>query len=384
MTASSAKRVGYTLIVLFVCNILYFYFPFPPIVWRTIIISIDVYVIFKSLNIGFSYTERSILLFVALVSIYFLIGYANYDFSFTNIGNMYVGLLSFPTFSSLARRDAFDNKFFRNVILILTAACIPYYLHARELAFLKYEELGYEVESVTVNGSVVFAMLTPAILLIKQQKYALITVGICIFFLLAGSKRGNILAAIIPILLYCWNSFQQNKKSIWKVLLMLIILVASSFWIFDLIQNNEYLQTRFDQTLKGNSSNRDVIYNVMWNLWAYKSDALQLILGYGYNGTILYSGIGYFAHNDWLEILVDFGLVGLICYLNIFLGLFKLIIQNQNPSYKNTILALLSVWFVKATFSMGFNEETMFILSLPFAYVVGNIYLQKNYIRHKL
>ena len=165
---------------------------------------------------------------------------------------------------------------------------------------------------------------------------------------------------------------------------MLIILVASSFWIFDLIQNNEYLQTRFDQTLKGNSSNRDVIYNVMWNLWAYKSDALQLILGYGYNGTILYSGIGYFAHNDWLEILVDFGLVGLICYLNIFLGLFKLIIQNQNPSYKNTILALLSVWFVKATFSMGFNEETMFILSLPFAYVVGNIYLQKNYIRHKL
>lgn len=378
MTEKSAKKLGYTIVILFVCNILYFYFPFPPAIWRSAILILDCYIILKYIRCGFTSTEKAIMSFVILVSLYFFVGCLKYNFPFTNMGNMYVGLLAFPAFSVLARKGAFDNTFFRNIILLITIACIPYYIHAKSLVFLLYEEQGIEVESVTVNGSVVFAMLTPAILLIKKQKFALAVAGICVFFLLAGSKRGNILASIIPLLLFFWKSFQQNRRSFWKLLLMLVVIGAAGHWIFDLILDNDYLQARFDQTMKGNSSHRDVIYSTMWNLWAHKSTDIEMLFGFGYNGSLLYSGIGYFAHNDWLEILVDFGVFGLLFYLNIFKCLFRFSIDNKISTYRYALFSILSVWLIKATFSMGFNEETMFILSLPFAYVVGKDYLHKK------
>lgn len=368
----NARLTAYLLVILYACNQIYSFFPFPPIYWRFGILAINLFAVWLGFKTGFTRAEKFILVFTILVTCYFFWGYGENDYAFTNMGNMYVGLFSFPAMASLARRGAFRECDFRNMVVVLTFTSILYYLNAQANTLAKFR-----LEVTTINASVVFAMLLPSALLLRNQRLTLIVVGICIFFLLNGAKRGNIIASIIPLMLLMIHLFQENRKSFWKRLALLIVIVAAAVWVYDLVLNNDYLIDRYHQTLKGKSSNRDVIYTTMWNLWSEKADFTQLIFGYGYDGTLLYGGMGRYAHSDWLEILVDFGLNGFIIYANIFIGLFLIYRTVKKVVYKQVIVAITVVWFVKSCVSMGFTGETMFLMALPFSYVVGAEYKEK-------
>lgn len=369
----NARLIAYFIIILYACNQMYFFFPFSTIVWRTAIMALNVVAVSLGFKTGFTMAERFILFFILLVTCYFIWGFGDNDYGFTNIGNIYVGLFSFPAMASLARRGAFRECDFRNMVVVLTFTSILYYLNAQANALARFS-----LDATTINASVVFAMLLPSALLLRSHKLTFIFAGICIFFLLNGAKRGNIAASVIPLILLMIHLFQKNRKSFWKRLTLLIVIVGAAIWVSDLVLSNDYLLKRYQQTISGNSSNRDVIYSMMWSLWFEKADFWQFIFGYGYDGSILYGGVGRYAHNDWLEILVDFGLNGFIIYTTIFIGLFIIYRKIKTKVYKQVILAIMSVWFVKACVSMGFTGETMFLLSLPFAYVVGHDYIANN------
>lgn len=374
----NARLLAYLIVILYACNQIYFLFPFSPIIWRIAIMVLNMIAVVLGFKTGFIKTEKYILLFMLLVTGYFIWGFGEYEYGFTNIGNMYVGLFSFPAMSSLARRGALRESDFRNMVVLLTATSIIYYLNSQANTLAR---LG--LDSTTINASVVFAMLLPSALLFRSQKLTFIFVGICIFFLLNGAKRGNILASVIPLILLMIHLFRKNRKSFWKRLAFLIVIVSASIWIYDLVLSNDYLLDRYRQTLSGNSSNRNVIYSTMWDLWSEKADFWQFLFGYGYDGSILYGGLGRYAHNDWLEILVDYGLLGAVIYGSIFIGLISIYQHIKKKVFKQVILAIMAVWFVKTCVSMGFTGETMFLLALPFAYVVGYNYIESNQIKSK-
>lgn len=368
-----SRLLVYVIVLLFACNQLYFVFPFPPAIWRTLIMILNLIVVGIGFKTGYTKTEKFILTFILLVSCYFFAGLEYNDYGFTNMGNMFVGLLSFPALSALARRGALREFDFSIVVVLLTVTSIIYYINTQTNML---RSIGND--TITVNASVVFAMLLPSSLLLRNKKLAIILACVCVFFLLASAKRGNIAAAVIPLLLLSIHLYQANRKSFNKRILLLLVASVAGIWISNLISSNDYLIERYQQTLQGKSSGRDIIYSTMWELWYEKANFMQFLFGYGYDGSIIYGGLERYAHNDWLEVLVDFGLVGFIIYVSIFIGLFNIYKKLKNNVYKQTIIALASVWFVKACISMGFTGETMFILSLPFAYVVGNNYFYDN------
>lgn len=374
----NARLIAYLIVILYACNQMYFLFPFSPIVWRTCVLVLNIVAVCIGIKTGFTKVEKLIVIFILLVTGYFIWGLGTHEYGFTNIGNIYVGLFSFPAMSSLARRGALRGSDFRNMIVLLTASSISSYLNAQANTLARLN-----LDATTINASVVFAMLLPSALLLKSQKLTFILTGICIFFLLNGAKRGNIIASIIPLILLMIHLFKKNRKTFWKRLAFLIVIVGTAIWVYDLILSNDYLLKRYHQTLSGNSSHRDVIYSTMWNLWSSKSDLWQFFFGYGYDGSILYGGLGRYAHNDWLEILVDYGLLGFLIYVSIFVSMVPLYRQAKKGVFKQVILAITAVWFVKACVSMGFVGETMFILALPFAYVMGHSYINNNHLRYR-
>ena len=81
-----------------------------------------------------------------------------------------------------------------------------------------------------------------------------------------------------------------------------------------------------------------------------------------------------FAHNDWLELLSNFGLFGVIVYIMLFFAAYKLI---RNPNWGDTdkrlfMLTVIIMWFLITLFSMGYTSSDGYLKAMLLAYLIGN------------
>lgn len=353
-------------------NLLYFLFPFPAIVWRLSFVLLGLYCVYAGyIRYSFSGVEKAILLFTGLNLIYFFVSYLWNNPSTTTLGNTLYALLAFVMFAFLGKKGTLTRKFILVSAVLLTVAAIPSFYNAQQLALAKIASGGDET---TVNASVLFLMLLPLLLCVKKRIVALVLYCVCLFFLIMGAKRGNILAAIIPSILFLWMLFKENKRNVFKISLLLIAVAAIAVWAKDMVLSDDYLLSRYEQTLEGNTSGRDVIYSTMWNMWSGTDNIVNLLFGYGYNGTFLYSPMHKFAHNDWLEILVDFGLLGALFYAAIFISFARLYFRLDRGYPRLVCIAIVSIWFMKTLYSMGFTDQTLALMAIPFGCLYGGYF----------
>jgi len=309
---------------------------------------------------------KYLLVFLSVNLLSYLLQITYMDMGATMLGNTLIALMPFIAFARLGQRKVLTSNFLVVSAVALTVCAYFYYQFALSSLILMTDS-----NRVTVNASVVFLMILPLSFLIKNKVLSLSVVCVCIFFLISAVKRGNIIAAIIPLAIYVYELWKSTNKSFFKKAIVIIVVVIIASWVSDLIINNEYFQLRLKQTEHGNSSGRDHIYATMWNMWYNKADFGQFLFGYGYAGTRLYSGIGYLAHNDWLEILVDFGLSGAILYLLIFVSLIRQAMKIKQRLFRNTLFSVILIWLFKTFYSMAFTDEYLCILSFPYGYIVG-------------
>lgn len=351
-------------IICMIGNLLYFLFPFPAIVWRLSFVLLSLYCVYEDyIRYGFSGIEKAILIFTGLNLIYFFVSYLWSNPSTTTLGNTLYALLAFVMFAFLGKEGILTQKFILVSAILLTVAAIPSFYNAQQLALAKLASGGDEA---TVNASTIFLMLLPLLFCLRNRVISLVLFCVCLFFLISGAKRGNILAAVIPAVLYAWMLYKENKRNVFKISVLIIAIAAIALWIKDLVLSDEYLLRRLEQTLEGNTSGRDVIYSTMWDMWYGVGSIVNLLFGYGYNGTFLYSPMHKFAHNDWLEILVDFGLLGALFYAAIFISFARLYFRLDRGYPRLVCIAIVSIWFMKTLYSMGFTDEMLALMSIPF------------------
>lgn len=355
-------------------NLLYFVFPFPAIVWRLSFVLLSLYCVYKDyVQYSFSGIEKAILMFTGLNLIYFFVSYLWSNPSTTTLGNTLYALLAFVMFAFLGKKGILTHKFILVSAILLTVAAIPSFYNAQQLALTK---IASESDETTVNASTIFLMLLPLLFCLRNRVVSLVLFCVCLFFLISGAKRGNILAAAIPSVLYIWMLFRGNKKNIFKIAVMIIVVTTIVIWAKDIILSNEYLLIRYEKTLGGDVSGRDVIYSILWNMWIGTDSVINLLFGYGYNGTFIYSPIHTFAHNDWLEIIVDFGILGFLLYTAIFIAFTKFFFR-LNKGYSRTVcFAIVSIWLLKTMYSMGFMEETLALMAIPFGCLYGGYFTE--------
>lgn len=351
-------------------NLLYFLFPFPAIVWRLSFVLLSLYCVYKDyVQYSFSGIEKAILMFTGLNLIYFFVSYLWSNPSTTTLGNTLYALLAFVMFAFLGKKGILTHKFILVSAILLTVAAIPSFYNAQQLALTK---IASESDETTVNASTIFLMLLPLLFCLRNRFVSLVLFCVYLFFLISGAKRGNILAAVIPAILYLWMLFKENKKNLFKISGLIIAVAAIAVWAKDMVLSNDYLLNRYEQTLEGNTSGRDIIYSTMWNMWSGTDNIVNLLFGYGYNGTFLYSPMHKFAHNDWLEILVDFGLLGALFYAAIFISFARLYFRLDRGYPRLVCIAIVSIWFMKTLYSMGFTDQTLVLMAIPFGCLYGN------------
>lgn len=366
MSRNKYKIIRNLAFILIVFNSLYWFFPVRPIVWRLGLVFLALYV-----DMGLEGKklpcEKTILVFTILNLVYFFISFLYSPPSFTQIGNILCAMLTFSLFVFLAQKDVMDEKFFTIVGFVLLLAAILYYY--QYLTMLR-NSLNLDSDSdITNNGAGIFMFLMPMLFLMKNKYQKWITFVVCLFYIIMGAKRGYIVAVAIPAIMFVFHAFKDNRRSLFKSIGVIIIAGAVGFFVYRMASDNDYLMYRWNQTLEGDSSGRDLIYSNIWDGWKDSANPLNMLFGYGFDAT---SEIGAHAHSDWLEILYDYGLFGVAIYLLLFLQLFRMIPKIKSSNMKMTYIASIILWLLPSIYSMGFTSGSMAILMISMGTALGN------------
>lgn len=219
-------------------------------------------------------------------------------------------------------------------------------------------------EETINNCAYNFIALIPMIFLFEKQKLLQsIAMGICGYFIIMSFKRGAMLIGAVCLLVFLYRAF-MSAKGLGKLAIILLgvaMVYIGVYLVQDMLVNSDLFNRRLEETLEGNSSGRDWLYAKAWDKFSSETNPIRFLFGYGANGTL--DVMDQFAHNDWLEICINQGLVGLIVYFFYFVGFFKSWIRSKkiNKTLFATLGIALFISFGKTLFSMSYSNTTFYI-----------------------
>ena len=247
---------------------------------------------------------------------------------------------------------------------ILIVTCI--------LLFYKNESqvlLQKNVEEITNNAGYLFVPLIPFLFFFsKRPILQYVFIGIILLYVFMGMKRGTILIGVLStmVLLYANMKISSRGTKFLFVMLTIVIVVGISKYIDYMVNNSSYFMARVEDTLEGNTSGRDVIYENLWNTLHLEPNPLYFYFGRGANSTLNIVGNG--AHQDWLETFCNNGLIGVLILCFFFYTCGKNVWESRlcfSGIMFYSFVALFLIIFCKTLFSMSIQDldlsETMLL-----------------------
>ena len=217
---------------------------------------------------------------------------------------------------------------------------------------------GEEIE-LPYSLSFGYSMLFPTITFIyfaitgKSFKYALLSILglVCIF---TQGNRGAILMIIIFLGLMYIRNIKDSKNELRKILkgaiLILLILIFICFnesileSVINLLESFGVTSRNFEMISSGtftNDNGRMIIWGTVFNAILDNP-----IFGYGIYGdrpfVLPFHYVGY-SHNIFLELLISFGLIGVICSYMLIKFAYKMILFCKSKEWRDIFIILFSV-----------------------------------------
>lgn len=221
-------------------------------------------------------------------------------------------------------------------------------------------------QNVVDNMGYYYLNFIPFLFLIKGKVYfkILLCLGLNVLIITCAKRGAIITATLVDVIFfnYIYRSKQISGGCLTKIW-MLILIVCAGIYAWQEFQANSFVLERFTALQHGNSSGRDIIYENLWNNWCNNYDFIQQIFGGGFCKSPQFNN-GLFAHNDWLELLTDLGIIGVISYILVIVNMFRISFIPNNKATKYCILTISVIWFTKTLFSMSYLDENNFILML--------------------
>lgn len=265
-------------------------------------------------------------------------------------------IISFYYFS---RNDMIDEKklvFWFGVLLIISV--LQYYDEERQ-ELLRLTEENYNYDGITNNSSYYILGLFPFVFLFKKKPYIqYILVGIILFFVINGMKRGALIVAAFLLLWFINISlrFTLRRRKILILILISVLLIVGYNYLIKIYSSSNYFQHRIESTIEGSSSGRDAIYSNLWDHYRNNDNIIQLVFGEGAYAT---NKIGFYsAHNDWLELLIDCGFFTVFIYFIYWICFIRdwLKKRKKNLLIYSMFGACFIFSFIRSFFSMSFSN----------------------------
>lgn len=249
------------------------------------------------------------------------------------------------------------------------------------LIYLSYRvvlDVGGMDELRTNNRGYLFVTLLPFLYFFRNKSWLqYIIMSLIVAFTVFSIKRGAILVAALTTIYFFWKKFSNvaiSKKIIVLISFSILLSIGSHF-AEGLYNNSDVFQRRVESTLEGDTSNRDIIVLNLLDKYS-NGNIFNILFGFGADSTLKE---GLFAHNDWVEVLYNQGLLGLFFYFCLWLVWFK--IWRKQESMHTELSLLIGLIFVsnfpKTFYSMWYSNANMFV-TLPIGYFLALLYQEKK------
>ena len=219
-------------------------------------------------------------------------------------------------------------------------------------------------------GSVLFLYLA----LFNKRKleylYLIPALGMLYLGIFTGSRHFLIttfVAAFICLVL-------SIKKRKWIAFIVLGVAIGLFFIIIQLPQLADFKERllRGISTLFGIGNYKidsSAVQRMLWPRYAFNLGSKQLLFGYGTSGFTIYSGIGTYSHNNYAEVLCNFGIFGLVIFYSAVLYPFFLAIRSKDKS-KYIVIIIITFYLVKGFFGVYYpSKDAYMMLALCFCLV---------------
>lgn len=285
---------------------------------------------------------------------------------FEYLKRIYMSLLPIYSFYLYTQKGSLTQKNLMIWIVIFFFSAYGEYLIGVQNNLKYLMELGSTRTEFTNNTGYLFLCLVPAICVFqKKPLYQYLGLTVLIIFAISSMKRGAILGVAISAAVFLFKGMKDasNSRKFFVVLLSGIAMYFVMDYLQDMMTNSDYFMARLNNTLEGDSSGREDMYSYLWNAFINDTNPFYFLFGRGAYGTV--SVIGNLAHNDWLEILTNQGVIG-VCIFSYFIMCFyksfnKL--DKQSTVYKMLMFSFF-VFTYKTIMSMSYDSMPIYLTTI--------------------
>lgn len=281
--------------------------------------------------------------------------------NFSFLKSIFLSLPNIYTFYYFSTKKYLTEKLLKGWVFALFGVAV-FRFFDNQMSTIQVQLLeGIDSDEVTNNMGYLFVALIPSVALFRHKSFLQYGMMIfCMAFIVMGMKRGAIIVGVLLMLYFLYFNYRYHQSmSKTKVLIFSAIIVVAAVYIVQyMMETSDYFMARIAQTEEGGSSGRDAIYEHFWNHFKNETDNVKFIFGNGANATLgIY--INY-AHNDWLEIAINQGVLGLVAYAFYWLCFLKTIWNTKHNKTARLVLSLAFIsFFVESIFSMSYTGYSM-------------------------
>ena len=251
-----------------------------------------------------------------------------------------------------------ESSFSFWIVVFALATLLAFILTSRQMIFASTSGR----TEFTNNQGLVFISIVPLLFLVKNHKmYQYVLLMILTVLSLLSMKRSAMVLSLALVIWFLGFSLKQssNWRRIVAISSAIIFLILGAVFIDRLYNTSSYFRGRVEATLEGNSSGRDEIANDLLRYFNHEATFSQQIFGSGADATL---DITYnYAHNDWLEILINQGIIGVLVYLYYWLLFFKQWRRfNRGSPLHAAFGALIIILLFETLFSMSYGAMSSY------------------------
>lgn len=293
---------------------------------------------------------------------------------------IYMSLLPIYAFYAFASKGILTEIDIRKWFFVFLAVVTVKYFRAEDEALQMAMMEGSMQEEFTNNTGYTFLSLMPLLFFFsKNRMVQYLALAYIMAFIIMGMKRGAILIGAIVVLWFFYQTLKSSprKTRLKVVLLIAAVVVATGFYVVNMLETSEYFQYRIEQTEEGATSGRDVIYTKLFTYFLQETTEWQFLFGSGANHTVAVAG--NYAHNDWLELAINQGCLGILVYLFYWICMYKTWRKSKNQTTIYISLgSLCFIYFMSTFFSMSYGDMSMYA-TLCLGYCLAHAQLINKY-----
>lgn len=182
-----------------------------------------------------------------------------------------------------------------------------------------------------------------------------------LYTLLLCMKRTGFIAFVVGIVIYILVEYRSapkgSQKRAFVLLGGLLALTAMYFFIMENTRGTFSVIDRLLSTGQTSNEGREDVWPVVISMIRY-SDIIALIFGHGFDTVIENSPLALSAHCDFLEVIYDYGVSGLLLYLTFYKRLWNGFIKMYRQG--SELAAPMSFTFVTAFVVSLFSHLIIF------------------------